>query len=97
MVDKNCNITGFDGSNHRSDSGLLQVNWVNYDSKRLGRPAFLCREFAICSQEPLLDPFINLVAGKAMYDVMGGWAPWDPCQWGPKFKRQCRASEFASG
>ena len=75
IVAKDCTIIGWDGSNHRSDSGLTMINWVNYDSRRLGRPAFLCRELAICAQKPLLDPFLNLVAAKALYDVMG-WSPW---------------------
>lgn len=74
-VDKNCNIIGWDGSHHKSDSGLLQINGLNWDSKRIGRPSFLEKEFGINTQEPLLDPFINLVAGKAMYDIYG-WSPW---------------------
>lgn len=74
-VDKDCNLIGWDGSNHKSDSGLLQINGLNWDSKRIGRTSFLEKEFGICTQEPLLDPFINLVAGKAIYDIYG-WSPW---------------------
>ena len=31
LVDKDCNIIGHDGSNHSSDTGLLQINGLNYD------------------------------------------------------------------
>lgn len=74
-VAKDCTIIGWDGSNHRSDSGLLQINYLNYDSKRIGRPAFLCKKMGVCSQPPLLDAVTNLKAGKALYDLMG-WSPW---------------------
>jgi len=86
-VDKNCVVIGVADWSHRSDTGLLQINWQNYDVKRAPN-AILCRELAICVQEPLLDPFINLVAGKVLYDAVG-WSPWDFCQWGPKFAKQC--------
>ena len=88
IVDKNCNIIGHDGSNHRSDSGLLQINGVNWDPKRDGKQ-LLCAEYEICTQEQLLDPLINLKAGYILYQKVG-WGPWDPCAWGPKFVQRCK-------
>ena len=37
IVDKNCNIVGWTGATNKSDSGLLQINGVNWDPKRDGR------------------------------------------------------------
>lgn len=89
IVDKNCNIIGHDGSNHRSDSGLLQINGVNYDTSR-NKWALLCRELNICEQAPLLDAYTNLVAGKALWDA-AGWDPWNPCAWGPEHRpKSCK-------
>jgi len=34
MVDKNCKITGVSEWNHRSDTGNLQLNSINFDIKR---------------------------------------------------------------
>jgi len=79
IVDKDCNIIGHDGSNHASDTGLLQINGVNYNLKR-NKWAAVCREMNICEQAPLLDPITNLKAGKLLYDL-SGWSPWDPCSW----------------
>lgn len=81
IVDDNCNVVGHDGSDHRSDSGLLQINGVNYDKSR-NKWALLCRELNICEQAPLLDAYTNLVAGKVLWDA-SGWDPWSPCSWGP--------------
>ena len=88
IVDKKCNIIGHDGSNHRSDSGLLQINGVNWDPKRDGRQ-LLCAEHKICTQAQLLDPLVNLKAGYILYQK-AGWDPWDPCAWGPKFAHRCK-------
>jgi len=79
VVDKKCVITGVSEWNHRSDTGLLQINGVNYNTKR-NKWAAVCREMQICEQQPLLDPLINLKAGKILYDL-SGWDPWDPCTW----------------
>ncbi|MBM4074751.1 MAG: hypothetical protein FJ267_03820 [Planctomycetes bacterium] len=79
IVDKNCKIIGHDGSNHASDTGLLQINGVNYNPKR-NKWAAVCREMNICEQAPLFDPITNLKAGKLLYDL-AGWSPWDPCSW----------------
>lgn len=74
-VDKNCNIVGWDGSNHRSDSGLTQLNGTHWKPDHPQYSGLICRELAICTQAPLLDPFLNLVAAKVLYDV-AGWTPW---------------------
>jgi len=86
-VDKNCVITGVSEWNHRSDTGLLQINGVNYDPKR-NKWAAVCREMGICTQEPLLDPLTNLKAGRLLY-AYSGWDPWDPCTYGPKYAHRC--------
>ena len=83
MVDKNCNITGIAERTHRSDSGLLQINGVNYDPTR-NKWAPLCLEMDICTQKPLMDPLTNLKAGKLLFNYWdkaagSGWIPWDPC------------------
>ena len=74
IVDKDCNITGVSEWNHRSDTGLLQINGVNYDTSR-NRWAVICNQMGICTQEPLLDPLTNLKAGKLLWDV-AGFDPW---------------------
>ena len=85
MVDKDCNITGVSEWNHRSDTGLLQINGVNYDPSR-NKWAAVCRELNICTQDPLLDPLTNLKAGLVLYRL-SGFEPWNPCNW-----RVCKAS-----
>jgi hypothetical protein len=79
-VDKNCNVTGHDGSNHRSDTGLLQINGVNYDKTR-NKWALVCTANIACTQEPLLDALTNLRAGLALFRA-AGWDPWTPSTWG---------------
>ena len=83
IVDKNCNITGVSEWNHRSDSGVLQNNGINFDIQR-NPYAPICLEMGICTQEPLLDAFTNLQAGLVLFNywqrVAGnGWIPWDTC------------------
>lgn len=85
-VDKDCNITGVAEWNHRSDTGLLQINGVNYNPKR-NKWALICREMNICTQAPLLDPVTNLRAGLLLYEN-AGWGPWDPCNW-----RKCKKED----
>lgn len=87
-VDKNCNITRVTEWNHRSDTGLLQINGVNYNIER-NKWARVCLDLGICEQEQLLDPVTNLRAGKLLYDL-SGWAPWDPCSWD---KSRCSKSK----
>jgi hypothetical protein len=82
-VDKDCKITGHDGSFHLSDTSILQINGTNFDIKR-NPYAPICLQMGICTQEPLMDPFTNLKAGKLLFDywqrVAGdGWIPWDIC------------------
>ena len=79
MVDKDCNITGVSEWNHRSDTGLLQINGVNYDMSR-NKWAAVCRQLNICTQDPLLDPLTNLKAGLVLYNL-SGFEPWNPCNW----------------
>lgn len=79
MVNKNCYITGVSEWNHRSDTGLLQINGVNYNPKR-NKWAIACRVMKICTQDPLLDPVTNLRVGYLMYQD-SGWDPWDACTW----------------
>jgi hypothetical protein len=79
IVDKDCNITGVSEWNHRSDTGLLQINGVNYDTKR-NKWAAVCRELNICTQAPLLDAYTNLQAGLVLYRL-SGFEPWNPCNW----------------
>jgi len=87
-VDKNCNITHVTEWNHRSDSGLLQINGVNYNPKR-NKWAIACRKLNICTQEPLLDALTNLKVGYLLYEA-DGWNPWDPCAWGEKYAKRCK-------
>jgi hypothetical protein len=90
IVDKNCNITGWTKATNKSDSGLLQINGVNWDPKRSGTQ-LLCAEHKICKQEQLLDPVTNLAAGYVLYQK-SGWDPWDPCAWGPEYAHRCKSS-----
>jgi hypothetical protein len=76
IVNKNCEVVGHDGSNHASDSGLLQINGVNYNPKR-NKYAPICTQMKICTQEPLLDALTNLKAGLLLFRVTGSdWSPW---------------------
>jgi len=87
-VDKNCKITRVTEWNHRSDTGLLQINGINYDLSR-NKWARVCLDLNICEQAPLLDPLNNLKAGFLLYQY-SGWGPWDPCTWGPKYAHRCK-------
>ena len=76
IVNKNCEVTGHDGSNHASDSGLLQINGINYNPKR-NKYAPICTQMKICTQEPLLDALTNLKAGLLLFRATGSdWSPW---------------------
>ena len=91
MVDKKCNITGVSEWNHRSDTGLLQINGVNYNLKR-NKWARVCLDMGVCTQEPLLDALTNLKAGYVLYQY-AGFDPWDPCAWGPEFADRCENND----
>jgi hypothetical protein len=90
IVDKNCNITGWTKATNKSDSGLLQINGVNYNRER-NKNALVCLELKFCKQEQLLDPINNLKAGFLLYQK-AGWDPWDPCAWGPAYAHRCKKS-----
>lgn len=90
-VDENCNITHVTEWNHRSDTGLLQINGVNYDTSR-NKWARVCLDMGVCEQEPLLDAATNLKAGYILY-TYAGWDPWDPCTYGPKWAHMCKKSK----
>ena len=75
IVDKNCNVTGVSEWNHRSDSGLLQINGVHWKKDHPEYAGLICKRMSICDQEQLLDPLTNLRAGKLLFDV-AGWSPW---------------------
>ena len=74
IVNKNCEVIGHDGSNHASDSGLLQINGVNYNLNR-NKWAAVCLAKIACTQEPLLDALTNLRAGLVLYKI-AGFSPW---------------------
>jgi hypothetical protein len=84
-VDKYCNITGHDGSNHASDTGLLQINGVHWKKDHPHYFGSVCEGMGVCDQWKLMDPVTNLKAGKLLYD-RAGWAPWDVCSWNPTAK-----------
>jgi hypothetical protein len=85
VVDKNCVITRVSEWNHRSDTGLLQINGTHWKKDHPQYSGSICRDMGICDQETLLDPVTNLKAGKYLYDI-AGFAPWDPCTWKPEMK-----------
>ena len=76
IVDKNCNITGWTKATNKSDSGLLQINGVNYNLERNDRAA-VCLAGLACEQAPLLDALTNLKAGLVLFKI-AGWQPWTP-------------------
>ena len=76
IVDKNCNITGYTKATNKSDSGLLQINGVNYNLERNDRAA-VCLAGIACEQAPLLDALTNLKAGFVLFKI-AGWDPWTP-------------------
>jgi hypothetical protein len=88
IVDKNCNITGYTKATNKSDSGLLQINGVNWDMSR-NKNAIACVQFGFCSQKSLLDPVNNLKVGRELFRL-AGWDPWDPCAWGPEYAHRCK-------
>ena len=75
IVDSNCVFQKVAVWNHRSDSGLLQINGVHWKRDHPQYHGLVCKQMGICEQEPLLDPLTNLKAGKLLYDV-AGWSPW---------------------
>ena len=76
VVDKDCNFIRMATMSHPSDTGLLQVNGINWDIERT-KLAIVCVRMKVCTQEELMNPITNLRAGKLLYDV-AGWSPWNP-------------------
>ena len=85
IVDANCNITGYTKATNKSDSGLMQINGVNWNPKR-NKNAVACVAMKICTQAPLLDAVTNLKVGKLLFDRSNGWGPWNVCNWNPSAK-----------
>jgi hypothetical protein len=81
IVDKNCNITGYTKATNKSDSGLLQINGVNWDLSR-NKNAIACTKLGFCTQEAMLDPLNNLKVGRLLFEA-AGWEPWNACNWDP--------------
>lgn len=76
-VNADCTLKRVVSTTHRSDSGLLQINGVHWKQDHKQYAGAICKRMAICTQEPLLNPYTNLVAGKLLYDL-AGWSPWNP-------------------
>lgn len=76
VVDKDCNLIRMATMSHPSDTGLLQVNGINWDIERT-KLAIVCVRMKVCTQEELMNPITNLQAGKLLWDV-AGWTPWNP-------------------
>jgi hypothetical protein len=91
-VDKDCNVLRVTTRVNRSDTGLLQLNGVHWKKDHAKYQGLVCEQMGVCDQETLMDPLTNLKAGYLLYTV-AGWAPWDPCQWGPKYVKQCKSLE----
>jgi len=75
VVDANCNTLKVSTYTHRSDSGLLQINGVHWKQDHAQYAGLVCKQMKVCSQEPLLDPVVNLAAGRLLFEV-AGWRPW---------------------
>jgi hypothetical protein len=76
VVDKDCNLIRMATMSHPSDTGLLQLNGINWDIERT-KLAIVCVRMKVCTQEELMNPITNLRAGKLLWD-MAGWTPWNP-------------------
>lgn len=74
-VDKNCKVTGVSEWNHRSDTGLLQINGVHWKRDHAQYHGLVCKRMKVCDQDKLLDPLTNLKAGRLLFEV-AGWSPW---------------------
>lgn len=76
VVDEDCNLIRMATMSHPSDTGLLQINGINWDLERT-KLAIICVRMGVCTQEELMNPITNLRAGKILFDV-AGWSPWNP-------------------
>lgn len=77
VVDKDCNVIRVSEWNHRSDTGLLQINGVHWKEDHKYYHGLVCKQMGVCDQQTLMDPLTNLKAGKLLFDV-AGWSPWFP-------------------
>lgn len=75
VVNGDCEVIRVSEWNHRSDSGLMQINGVHWKPDHPQYHGLVCRQLGVCTQEPLLDPLTNLRAAKLLWDV-AGWSPW---------------------
>ena len=75
VVDEDCNLIRMATMSHPSDTGLLQINGINWDLERT-KLAIICVRMGVCTQEELMNPITNLRAGKLLFDV-AGWSPWN--------------------
>ena len=75
VVDDDCNLIRMATMSHPSDTGLLQINGINWDLERT-KLAIICVRMGVCTQEELMNPITNLRAGKLLFDV-AGWSPWN--------------------
>lgn len=80
-VNPDCSLRKVVAWNHRSDTGLLQINGVHWKQDHPQYVGLVCKKMHVCTQEELLDPITNLRAGKLLYDV-AGWQPWTPIKQG---------------
>ena len=76
VVDEDCNLIRMATMSHPSDTGLLQINGINWDLERT-KLAIICVRMGVCTQEELMNPITNLRAGKLLFDV-AGFSPWNP-------------------
>lgn len=74
-VNPDCSVKKVVAWYHRSDTGLLQINGVHWKRDHPQYVGLVCKRMGVCTQEQLLDPLVNLRAGKLLYDV-AGWSPW---------------------
>jgi len=73
-----CTPNGFAETTHMSDSGLMQINGVHWMPNHAQYDGLICKQMAICTQEPLLDALTNLRAARLIYSQVG-WSAWDIC------------------
>ena len=73
-----CTPNGFAETTHMSDSGLMQINGTHWKPDHAQYDGLVCKQMAICTQEPLLDALTNLRAARLIYSRVG-WSAWDIC------------------
>jgi hypothetical protein len=73
-----CTPNGFAETTHMSDSGIMMINGVHWMPTHAQYDGLICKQMAICTQEPLLDALTNLRAARLIYSQVG-WSAWDMC------------------